>query len=319
LKLRCQKCGVETPEGLRFCLNCRASLILKNKYDLSVRDFAYPPDLDAIRTLRAMGALPYLLRKISIANVEKKMVSDLSLAAQKVAHPSDLDAIVRHCATSLSIEYLPQVFIAESDKPNAFTFGSEEQAYLVLNSGILRVFTNLELMAVIAHELGHIKSGHMMYHTIAELLSGGISFSASLMGFNVLSIPLHLALLSWHRESEVTGDRASLLVVNDIKVVGSLLPKLASGSSTAPPYRHEAEAHVGIIDSVGELFQTHPLEINRFRLANEFWQSQEFLRARRKIQRRQRVLGGLVPTCRFCGQSKQLEELFCLKCGKCQT
>jgi hypothetical protein len=318
LKLRCRRCGVETIEELHYCLNCRTSLILKNRYDLTVEDFAYPADIDAIRTIRATGALPYLLRNLTIADVEKKMVSELSLAAQTVGYPSDLDRIVRHCAALLSIEYLPQVFITESDQPNAFTFGSEEHSYLVMNSGILRALTNLELTAVIAHELGHVKSAHMMYHTIAELLGGGISFSASIIGLNVLSIPLRLALLSWHRESEVTGDRASLLAVNDINVLGSLLPKLASGSK-ATPYHYETEAHAGIIDLFGELLRTHPLEIHRFKLAKEFWHSQEFLKAKQKIQRRQRVLRALVPTCRFCGHIKPVEELFCLKCGRCQT
>jgi Zn-dependent protease with chaperone function/predicted RNA-binding Zn-ribbon protein involved in translation (DUF1610 family) len=318
LRLRCQKCGYETPEELHFCLNCGASLIARNRYDLTLKDFAYAADLDAIQTIRTTGALAYLLKQLTVGDVDRKMASELSLAAQAVAYPSDLDAIVRDCACSLSIERLPEVYIAKSPQPNAFTFGSEEHAYLVMNSGILRALTKNELMAVIAHELGHVKSGHMMYHTIAELLGGGISFSASLVGLDMLSIPISLALLAWRRESEVTGDRASLLAVNNIDVLASLLSKLASGSSTAHPFSHGTEADVGIMDSVGELFRTHPLEVHRFKRAREFWRSQEFLRARRKIQRRQQVLRALVPDCRFCGRDKRVEDLFCPNCGKSQ-
>jgi Zn-dependent protease with chaperone function len=220
----------------------------------------------------------------------------------------------------LSIEFLPQAFILEGGQPNAFTFGSEEQAYLVMDSSLPTMLTPPELIAVIAHELGHVKSGHMMYHTLAEVLGGGISLSASLMGLDALSIPLRFALLSWHRESEVTADRAGLLAVNDIKVMGSLLPKLASGDATATVHQPDVQKrHGGMLETVGELFRTHPLDSNRFRLAEEFWQSQEFRNASRKIELHQKLLKGLVPVCRYCGEAKSAEDMFCPKCRRCQA
>jgi len=137
---------------------------------------------------------------------------------------------------------------------------------------------------------------------------------------DLLAIPVRLALLSWHRESEVTADRTSLLAVNDIQVLHSLLWKLGSSRGvTSLDQPRNQEQRVGMLEAVGELFRTHPLDSNRFKLAKEFWQSQEFLRARQKIQRRQSLLRALVPVCRFCGQSKSTEDLFCLQCGRCQT
>lgn len=319
MKLRCHKCGLVTPEELHFCLNCQSSLLAKTNYDLNVTDFAYGLDLDAMRTMNATGPLPYVLKKLTLADLEKTMISNLSTTAQRITYPLDLHAMVRDCGVSLSLEYLPEVFIADNGLPNAFTFGSEEHAYLVVNSGLLRALTQLELMAVIAHELAHVKSGHMTYHTLAEILGGGISLSASLMGLDVLSIPVRFALLSWHRQSEVTADRASLLAVDDIEIIESLLQKLASDRAPAPLDQHEIQHNPGMLESVRELFRTHPLDINRLKLAKEFWQSQEFLRAKQKIQLRQSLLKALVPACRFCGHSKTTEDLFCPKCGKCQT
>jgi len=150
-------------------------------------------------------------------------------------------------------------------------------------------------------------------------LSGGINLSASLMGFDLLSIPVRLALFSWHRESEVTADRASLLAVNDIGIIGSLLEKLASGNGAIPLSQPDTQHKPGMLESLGELFRTHPLDINRMKLAKEFWQSQEFQRARQKIQVRQSLLRGLLPICRFCGENKPVDDLFCPKCGKSQT
>jgi hypothetical protein len=53
------------------------------------------------------------------------------------------------------------------------------------------------------HEMGHIKSRHLLYHSLAETLAGGIGISASLIGpeINLISMPMRLALLAWQRES----------------------------------------------------------------------------------------------------------------------
>jgi len=320
LILTCQRCSSKTPEELLYCLNCRTRLIPKNKYDLDLRDFAYRPDLDAIETVKVTGFLPYLLKRLTLADFEKNLLLDLSEKAVRVHHPSDFDTMIRQCASTLSLEALPDVFVANSSKSNAFTFGSEGRAYVVFTSALLRIVSMQELAAVVGHEFGHIRSGHMLYHTLAEVLAGGVGASASLVGLDLISIPIRLALLSWHRESEVTADRASLLTVNDIKVLGSLFPKLASGLDPSSFDRTEMDTHkAGTMETLGELFRTHPLDSNRFRLAEEFWQSQEFQSGRRKIELRQKLLRALVPVCRFCGQRKSTDDLFCLDCGRCQS
>jgi Zn-dependent protease with chaperone function len=319
LELICRKCGTTTPEELAFCLNCRLRLIPATRYDLTPNDFAYPPDLSAIETIKVTGILPYIVKKLTLGDFEKTLGSRLRAEARQVTYPSYIDNLARRCAMVLSIEFLPEMFILEGDQPNAFTFGSEEQAYLVLDSSLFEVLTQHELMAVISHELGHVKSGHMLYHTLAEVLGGGLSFSASLMGLDVITIPVRLALLSWHRESEVTADRASLLAVNDIKVMRSLFPKLASGRRAVSNQPDTQKRDAGVLETVRELFDTHPLYANRFKLARDFWESREFQKARQKIELRQRLLKALVPICRYCGGSKPPEHLFCPKCGKCQT
>jgi Zn-dependent protease with chaperone function len=320
LELACPKCGVRTPEELEFCLNCRHSLTPRTRYDLKSTDFAYPPDLSAIETIKVAGALPYVVTRLASGDFEANLRSKLGANAHKAVCPSPLDLLVRQCATLLSIEYVPEAFILQSGQPNAFTFGREEHAYIVVDLSLLALLSSGELMMVIAHELGHVKSGHMMYHTLAEILGSGISLSASVLGLDMLSIPLRLALLSWHRESEVTADRAGLLAVNDIDVMKSLLPKLASGHATTMVVQPNAQKRdVGVLESVGELFRTHPIEPRRVQLAEEFWQSQEFRTARRKIELHQRFLRGLVPVCRYCGESKPIKDMFCPKCGKSQV
>ena len=46
---------------------------------------------------------------------------------------------------------------------NAFTTGIDKPI-IVLNSSMINALTDDELLFTIGHELGHIKSGHMLYH-----------------------------------------------------------------------------------------------------------------------------------------------------------
>ena len=154
----------------------------------------------------------------------------------------------------------------------------------------------------------------MLYHTLAEVLGRGASLSASFLGLNIISIPIQLALLSWHRESEVTADRASLLTVNNVEVVISLLKDLA--------YSHD-QGHQqllgndpGVLESASELFRTHPLLSKRVRLVKEFASSPEFAMAKKKIEIQRRIIRGLLPFCRYCHAKKDSETLFCPSCGR---
>jgi len=262
------------------------------------------------------------IKNVALPNLEKELSSRLSREAHRVTYPSEVDALVRQCAIAMSADSLPESFIMEDARPNAFTFGSEDHASVVVSSGTLNLLTEHELSALFGHELGHVKSGHMLYHTVAEILGGGIGASASFLGLSIVMVPVRLALPSWHRESEVTADRGSLLVVNDMRVMRSLLTKLALWSSgdVLSPGKYDIESEkVGMLESASELLCTHPLYVNRFKRLKEFSESEEFLRARRKIETRLDLHRALIPVCRFCGANKPVEDLFCPSCERCQT
>jgi Zn-dependent protease with chaperone function len=266
--------------------------------------------------IKATGVLPYLVKHLALSRLEKDLSSKLSREAREVTFPSRVDALLKPCAIALSLETLPKVLVIEGAQPNAFTFGSEDHASVVLNSSILSLLTEVELSALLAHELTHIRSGHMLYHTVAELLGGGIGFSASFLGLSVVTVPVRLALLSWHRESEVTADRGSLVVVGDLDVMKSLLTKLAVFSSGQSSFERE---NAGMVESASEVFSTHPLYVNRFKRLKEFSEDQQFLRSRRKIETKLKLLRALIPVCRFCGARKAIEDLFCPVCERCQA
>jgi Zn-dependent protease with chaperone function len=99
----------------------------------------------------------------------------------------------------------------------------------VLNAGLIDSMTPEELRFVVGHELGHIKSGHVLYYQIAMLLPvlaevvGAATFGVG----SLLSFPLEVALVRWQRMSELTADRAGLLACQDVDAATTALIKLA--------------------------------------------------------------------------------------------
>jgi branched-chain amino acid transport system permease protein len=82
-----------------------------------------------------------------------------------------------------------------------------------------------------AHELGHIKSGHVLYYQIAMLLPVIAELiGMATMGFGgLISLPLEIALVRWQRMSEFTADRAGILACQDVNAAMGASSTCASG------------------------------------------------------------------------------------------
>ena len=308
-EIPCPRCGAYTRIDRIFCLRCRHRIIPLTQYDLAVEDFIYPPDKDGIESIKDLEPLPQIIKHLLIERKLESLRSQLARGSIRVKPLSSLGSIIRRCGIMLGLRVLPESFIIQSETPQAFTFGTDEEPVLVISSSMLEIMNEKELEAVVAHELGHVKSGHLVYHTLAELLVRGASLSLSLMGLDLAAEPLRLLLLAWHRDSEISADRASLLVTNDLEVIKSMFSKLI---------RYSEGGFEGILDSVSELFKTHPTYLNRIEKLEEFYNSVEFRNARAKIERRITLLNAISPICRFCGARKPLLSLFCPSCGRSQ-
>ena len=271
--------------------------------------------MDGLKTLKALAPLTGFLKDSIIKEIERSLLKQASTLLDAENYPR-LRRLIRECARLLCLKRLPKVFVRPSNVLNAFTFGTDERAAVVINSLALKVLTDEELKALISHELAHVKSEHVLYHTIAEYLAGGVTLSASILGFAQVAAPIRLALLSWYRNSEVTADRASLLVVNDLNVIKSFFAKLLFFSGNLKKKADLSES--GMLDSLLELLRTHPLYKNRVKRITEFYNSRRFIAVRRKIDLRERRLTALSPRCRFCGAKKPVTAVFCPECGRCQ-
>lgn len=91
---------------------------------------------------------------------------------------------------------------------NAFTSG-HNHPFIVLETGLLELMDDDdEVIAVIAHELGHIKCGHVLYKTMArgvKPLIEIVTISIPIAG-KVLGSGIEAGLLTWNRCSELSAD-----------------------------------------------------------------------------------------------------------------
>ncbi len=206
---------------------------------LSPLAFQHPSDIQATENLKLVPLLPELLRAISGSVIEKQMrlinvANNIRLGPKQGQHIYDKFV---YAADILDLPRLPEIYINNQYVVNATAFGIDNYQ-ITLYAGLVDALTEDELMAVIGHELGHVKCQHMLYKTMAYLLRflGQSIFSLLPAGTGTLAtITLQLAILNWERMAELSCDRAALLVVQDREVVASALSKLAGGSKTVMP------------------------------------------------------------------------------------
>ena len=198
-------------------------------------------------------------------------------------------AVDRLCA--LADMPKPRVAIANSDVPNAFATGRNQNSALVCaTTGLLRRLEPEELEGVLAHELSHVAHRDVVVMTIASflgVLAGILARVALWSGLGrdsrdpstaiaVLVIPLVSAvvyvisflltrLLSRYRE--LSADRAAALLTGRPSALASALTKV-TGQMARIPTRdlRKAEPYNAFWfapafsskDSLGRLFSSHP-------------------------------------------------------------
>src|SRR2546422_2083071 len=80
--------------------------------------------------------------------------------------------------------------ISQTPFVNAGAYGME-RPFIVINSGALKLLDDDEMRALLGHEVGHVMSGHALYHTLLVLiLNVSLGFLPFLAGIALLPIQL---------------------------------------------------------------------------------------------------------------------------------
>jgi Zn-dependent protease with chaperone function len=289
--------------------------------------FEHPSDKAALEIVKSIPLVDKVFKKFLELGLERIM--RIQLMGQSIhVTPRQCGKIYELFKEAIDILDMqePDLFIACSPIINAFTFGAE-RPFIVINSALVDLLDEDELLAVLAHELGHVKAGHALYLSIAYTLSSVASRIFGLGG--IASIGLAASLFDWTRKSELTADRAELLVVQDIEVCLRLHMKLAGGSrSIYAQTNHQEflqqadvyeELDYSTLNKVYKLIQelslTHPVPVFRAKEINAWSKTRQY----------NEIMAGRYPTedvcfllksCPHCSAKISPSFFFCPDCGK---
>ena len=107
--------------------------------------------------------------------------SDTVALAMSHAHPADPTTYARfhNLVEGLCIASglpKPRLYVVEDDAPNAFATGRDpKHAALAVTTGLLQKMNRVELEAVLAHELSHVKNYDILVSTLAVTMVGIIA------------------------------------------------------------------------------------------------------------------------------------------------
>jgi Zn-dependent protease with chaperone function len=186
-------------------------------------------------------------------------------------------------------------------------------------------------MAVIAHELGHIKCGHVLCKTMARGIKPLIEVvSKATLGFgSIVGAGIEAGLSAWDRRSELSADRAALLVMQEARPCVAMLMKLAGGTVRhvealdTEQFLNQARAYKEGLDQkmadrffrfIANMGTSHPFAVERARTLDEWVGSPEY----------NSILAGdyssthlpvKVKLCPKCGWQGDVTDRFCFNDG----
>lgn len=203
--------------------------------DLSHQEFQHTLDKEATGILKGIDKFKSIIGTLNgyFEHAQHYYNSSSCARVSETQYPSLYRAYVK-MAQVLDVPKLPDLYVETVNEINAFASGIDRYS-ININSALLDIMTEREVLAIIGHELGHVKCDHMFYNTFTYFLR---YFGSSLLSvipppFNsALDISVQLALLEWSRRAEFSADRAALLATQDVAAVTEALSKLAGYSKT---------------------------------------------------------------------------------------
>jgi Zn-dependent protease with chaperone function len=243
---------------------------------ISSRAYEHPSDRSALVALRSLTGFDTVLKRLAGLFSERAIRLMFLGGSVRTGQTQfrNVHDMVRDSAYILDLPDVPELYIIQDPVPNAMTIGVDHP-FIVLNTGLIDLLDDEELRFVVAHEVGHVLSGHAVYRTMALILArlgrrlawiplGNIAIAAIVMGLN-----------EWQRKSELSADRAGLLGGQDVQAGKRALMKLAGGSRLAEmdpeAFREQAREYDavgdirdGLLKFLNLLDRSHPYEVVRF-------------------------------------------------------
>lgn len=292
----CRTCGGNgqgLPDKAVMCKECRWLRPLVPGYAIDNAAFAWAADAKAMAALRAIKPLNAAAKAVS-EKVGRRWIevafNGVLLGDKQMPH---VFAQAVRAARILGMSHMPDVYLSGDRAWDCLTFGSDNNAFIVVGSAVAGNFQGVDMLYLLAREMGHAKAGHALWKTVIRFflgeqgpakgfMSGGILaniLSPSAMIGGALEMPL----LAWARQAEITADRAGLLAVGSEEVARRALLSWSLKSSfifkqmNIDAWLEQQNEDDGDMLRLSELTTSSTPYIGpRLKLLSQYAQSQEF-------------------------------------------
>lgn len=239
----------------------------------------HPADKVGMRALKTVPGIDKVLRMFLDLIANEHGFKLLALAAAVRVNEKQFPRLYKlhlEACKVLNMDKIPELFVTQNPMYNAGAMGIKDPC-VIINSSMVNDLTDDELLFVLGHELGHIKSEHMLYRTLFFVLDLMMKNSHRLPFANIAMgtlMAVYYALLEWSRKSELSCDRAGLLVAQDPEAAVQLVMKLAGGRKIeemdlgefmrqAEEYNENGTMNDNLMKVLHLVTQTHPFPVIR--------------------------------------------------------
>ncbi|MFJ3813686.1 M48 family metallopeptidase [Streptomyces sp. NPDC090056] len=257
---------------------------------ISSRAYEHPADRSALVALRKLSGFDTAFKALSGLLPERSLrllyLSDsVRVSDAQFGHLNDM---LRDACYILDLEKVPPMYVTQDPKPNAMCIGLDEPI-IVLTTGLVELLDEEEMRAVVGHEVGHALSGHAVYRTVLLFLTN-LALKIAWIPLGTVAITAVVtALREWFRKSELSADRAGLLVGQDVRASMRGLMKIAGGNhlhemnveaflAQADEYEKAGDLRDSVLKILNVLPRSHPFTAVRAAELKKWSESRDFQR-----------------------------------------
>ncbi|MFC4331759.1 M48 family metallopeptidase [Streptomyces andamanensis] len=257
---------------------------------ISSRAYEHPADRSALVALRKLSGFDTVFKALSGLLPERSLrllfLSDsVRVSDEQFAHLHDM---LRDACYILDLDKVPPMYVNQDPQPNAMCIGLDEPI-IVVTTGLVELLDEEEMRAVVGHEVGHALSGHAVYRTILLFLTSLAVRVAWIPLGNIAIMAIVTALREWFRKSELSADRAGLLVGQDLRASMRGLMKIAGGNHLhemnvdaflrqAEEYESAGDLRDSVLKILNVLPRTHPFTTVRAAELKAWAESRDYQR-----------------------------------------
>ncbi|MFE6098705.1 M48 family metallopeptidase [Streptomyces laurentii] len=258
--------------------------------DISSRAYEHPADRSALVALRKLSGFDTVFKALSGLLPERSLrllfLSDSVRVSD--AQFSHLNDMLRDACYILDLEKVPPMYVTQDPKPNAMCIGLDEPI-IVVTTGLVELLDEEEMRAVVGHEVGHALSGHAVYRTVLLFLTN-LALKVAWIPLGTVAITaIVTALREWFRKSELSADRAGLLVGQDLQASMRGLMKIAGGNhlhemnvdaflAQADEYEKGGDLRDSVLKILNVLPRSHPFTTVRASELKKWSETRDFQR-----------------------------------------